>query len=299
MGPIFEAGGAISRVLGERYRLREGQLLMANLVRDALQERHHAVLEAGTGIGKSFAYLVPIIWSGAKSIVSTSNKALMSQLWRSDLPALAKIAPRSFKAALLKGRSNYVCVRRLDELAGQRRLPGLAGDLERVEDGLRRVRSGDVEEMGLTPAQSQRFTVDHHACEGIKCPRYGDCLYERAKSAAQAADIIVTNHALLCFSLLRYDNQLLPIRPVLVIDEAHELENYAINALTQLLEYETLAAVVNHPLVAGGPTTRAASRQWSATTGCSRSFWRNGPTAGASAGRCTASCNRAWRSPSG
>lgn len=251
MEPIFEAGGAISRVLGERYRLREGQLLMANLVRDALQERHHAVIEAGTGIGKSFAYLVPIIWSGAKAIISTSNKALMSQLWRNDLPALAKIAPRSVKMALLKGRSNYVCVRRLDEFKPQRRLPGLAGDLERVEEGLRRVRSGDVEEMGLTPSQSQRFTVDHRACEGLKCPRYGDCLYERAKSAALAADIIVTNHALLCFSLLRYDNQLLPIRPVLVIDEAHELENYAINALTQLLEYETLAAVVNHPLAAG------------------------------------------------
>jgi ATP-dependent DNA helicase DinG len=251
MAPIFEAGGAISRVLGDRYRLREGQLLMANLVRAALQKRHHAVLEAGTGIGKSFAYLVPIIWSGAKAIISTSNKALMSQLWRSDLPALAKIAPRPFKAALLKGRSNYVCVRRLDELAGQRRLPGLAGDLERIEEGLRRVRSGDVEEMGLTPAQSQRFTVDHHACEGIKCPRFGDCLYERAKSAALAADIIVTNHALLCFSLLRNDNKLLPIRPVLIVDEAHELESYAVNALTQLLEYETLAAVVNHPLAAG------------------------------------------------
>jgi ATP-dependent DNA helicase DinG len=251
MAPIFGDGGAVARLLGERYRLREGQLLMANLVRDALQECRHAVLEAGTGIGKSFAYLVPIIWSGARALISTSNKALMSQLWRSDLPALAKIAPRSFKMALLKGRSNYVCVRRLDEFAPQRRLPGLAGDLERVEDGLRRVRSGDVEEMGLTPAQSGRFTVDHRACEGMKCPRYGDCLYERAKSAAQAADIVVTNHALLCFSLLRYDNQLLPIRPVLVIDEAHELESYAINALTQLLEYETLAAVVNHPLAAG------------------------------------------------
>jgi len=251
MAPIFETGGAVAQLLGERYRLREGQLLMANLVRDALQERRHAVLEAGTGIGKSFAYLVPIIWSGAKAIVSTSNKALMSQLWRSDLPALAKIAPRPFKAALLKGRSNYVCVRRLDEFKPQRRLPGLAGDLERVEEGLRRVRSGDVEEMGLTPAQSQRFTADHRTCEGIKCPRYSDCLYERAKSVAQAADIIVTNHALLCFSLLRNDNKLLPIRPVLVIDEAHELESYAINALTQLLEYETLAAVVNHPLAAG------------------------------------------------
>lgn len=251
MESVFGAGGAVSQSLGDRYRPREGQLLMANLVRAALQERHHAVIEAGTGIGKSFAYLVPVIWSGARAVVSTSNKALMSQLWRKDLPALAKITPRPFKAALLKGRSNYLCVRRLDELAGQRRLPGMGVELERVEAALRRVQSGDVEEMGLTPGQAQRFTVDHHTCEGGKCPRFSDCYYERAKAVALAADIIVTNHALLCFSLLRNDNKLLPIRPVLIIDEAHELESYAINALTQLLEYETLVAVVNHPLTAG------------------------------------------------
>ncbi len=251
MEPLFSAGGAVQQLLGERYRLRDGQLLMANLVRAALQERRHAAIEAGTGIGKSFAYLIPVIWSGAKAVVSTSNKALMSQLWRSDLPALAKIAPRPFKAVLLKGRNNYLCVRRLEELTANRRLPGLGGDIESIEAGLQRVPSGDVEEMGLAAALAQRFTVDHHACEGFKCPDYGNCFYERAKARAQGADVIVTNHAVLCFSLLRYDNQLLPIRPVLIVDEAHELENYAVNALTQLLEYETLAAVVNHPLAAG------------------------------------------------
>lgn len=169
-----------------------------------------------------------------------------------------RIGPRPFKAALLKGRSNYLCVRRLEEVTPNRRLPGLGGDIERIETGLQRVPSGDVEEMGLPPALVRRFTVDHRACEGFKCSSYGTCFYELAKARAQEADIIVTNHALLCFSLLRYDNGLLPIRPVLVIDEAHELENYAVNALTQLLEYETLAAVVNHPLTAStvGPEAR-------------------------------------------
>jgi ATP-dependent DNA helicase DinG len=246
----------VHQLLGERYRLREGQLLMANLVRAALQERRHAVLEAGTGIGKSFAYLIPIIWSAARAVVSTSNKALMSQLWRKDLPALAQIAPRPFKAALLKGRNNYLCIRRLEQQAANRRLPGLGGELEQIEAALRQVRSGDVEEMGLTPAQAQRYTVDYRACEGIKCPSYDACYYERAKANALGADIIVTNHALLCFSLLRYDNQLLPVRPVLIVDEAQELESYAVAALTQLLEYETLAAVVNHPL-----TARAADNE--------------------------------------
>ena len=251
MGPIFGDGGPVNRLLGERYSPRPGQILMAEQIGTLLQTPGHAVIEAGTGIGKSFAYLVPIIWSGANAIVSTSNKALMSQLWRKDLPALAKIAPRSFKAALLKGRSNYLCVRRLEELPRNRHLPGMGGDLETIEAGLRRTPSGDCEEMGLSQSLTRRFTVDHRTCEGIKCPRYADCFYERAKAIAQGAHIVVTNHALLCFSLLRYDNQLLPIRPVLVIDEAHELEAYAVNALTQLLEYETLGAVVNHPLTAG------------------------------------------------
>ena len=89
---------------------------MAEQVRLALQERRHAVIEAGTGIGKSFAYLIPLIWSGTQAVVSTSNKALMSQLWHKDLPALRKIAPRSFSAALLKGRGNYLCALRLREL---------------------------------------------------------------------------------------------------------------------------------------------------------------------------------------
>ena len=94
----------------------------------------------------------------------------------------------------------------------------------------------------------QRFTVDHHACEGRKCPEYGNCLYERAKEAAQQADIVVTNHALLCLNVLQQENKILPVRPVLVIDEAHELENYAVNALTLLLERGTLGGILNHPI---------------------------------------------------
>ena len=175
MGPIFGDGGPVNRLLGERYSPRPGQIQMAEQIGTLLQTPGHAVIEAGTGIGKSFAYLVPIIWSGANAIVSTSNKALMSQLWRKDLPALAKIAPRPFKAALLKGRSNYLCVRRLEELPRNRHLPGMGGDLETIEAGLRRAPSGDCEEMGLSQSLTRRFTVDHRACEGIKCPRYADC----------------------------------------------------------------------------------------------------------------------------
>lgn len=87
----------MARLLGEKYRPRIGQIDMANAIRQALQQREHATIEAGTGIGKSFAYLVPIIWSKTKAVVSTSNKALMSQLWHKDIPDLQKIALRHFR----------------------------------------------------------------------------------------------------------------------------------------------------------------------------------------------------------
>ncbi len=245
---IFQAGGQVAQLLGERYRPRQGQIAMAELVRNALNQRRHAVVEAGTGIGKSFAYLVPVIWSGAKAVVSTSNKALMSQLWRQDLPDLQRIAPRPFSVALLKGRSNYLCNLRTVELLRQRGLPGLAGDVERVEQGLAAVPSGDTEEMGLPFPLRQRLTVSHRECGGRKCPLFGECFYEQAKLEAAGADIIVTNHALLCYSTLRSDNKIVPVRPVLIVDEAHELPRYAIGALSEGLEYETLAALANHPV---------------------------------------------------
>jgi ATP-dependent DNA helicase DinG len=243
---IFQAGGQVAQLLGERYRPRRGQIAMAELVRQALNQRRHAVVEAGTGIGKSFAYLAPVIWSGAKAVVSTSNKALMSQLWRQDLPDLQRIAPRPFSVALLKGRSNYLCNLRVEELLRQRQLVGIADDVERVERGLAAVPSGDTEEMGLPFPLRQRLTVSHREWGGRKCAFFDECFYEQAKLAAAAADIIVTNHALLCYSTLRSENKILPVRPVLIVDEAHELPRYAITALSEGLEYETLAALANH-----------------------------------------------------
>ena len=249
MAPIFAAGGAVHRLLGDRYRLRPGQVHMAEQIAHLLRQPGHALIEAGTGIGKSFAYLIPPIWSGTPTIVSTSNKALMAQLWHKDIPALREIAPRSFTAALLKGRSNYLCSLRLRGLAPrQRKLSGFGGDYERVQEGLGRAPSGDVEEMGLPPGLAAGLTVDHHACEGIKCPEYRSCYFERARSAAQQAGLVITNHAVFCFNALHQDNTALPVRPLLVIDEAHEFQSYAIGALSQSLEYESLPSLVNHAI---------------------------------------------------
>jgi ATP-dependent DNA helicase DinG len=92
--PVFAPGGPVARLLGERYRHREGQVEMARLVRQAMVEGRPAVIEAGTGCGKSFAYLVPLIWSGVRALITTANKTLQTQLWEKDIPALREIAPR-------------------------------------------------------------------------------------------------------------------------------------------------------------------------------------------------------------
>jgi len=122
---VFAPGGPVARLLGPTYRPRRGQAQMARLVVRALERSQHLLVEAGTGSGKSFAYLIPLIWTGQRAFVSTANKTLQNQLWDKDLPALQRIAPRPFTAALLKGRSNYVCRVKLRELGQQSLLPGM------------------------------------------------------------------------------------------------------------------------------------------------------------------------------
>jgi hypothetical protein len=103
--PAFAGGGPVAQALGERYRYRAGQVEMAQLVRQALLEGQPALIEAGTGCGKSFAYLIPVIASGARAFVSTANKTLQTQLWEKDIPTLQRVCPQPFTAALLKSES--------------------------------------------------------------------------------------------------------------------------------------------------------------------------------------------------
>lgn len=246
---VFLSGGPLAEVLGSRYRARQGQVQMARLVREALQQGRHAVVEAGTGIGKSFAYLVPIFWSGAAALVSTSNKALMNQLWEKDIPTLQQIAPRPIKAALLKGRSNYVCALRLTRLREQVGLPGRDRYLALVCQGLTRSPTGDMEMMNLPQELVARLTVNSRECRGRHCAHFKDCFYEEAKKQAIRADLVVTNHALLCHNALLAENRILPVRPVLVVDEAHQLPRYAIEALTMATEHDQFWSLANSPQV--------------------------------------------------
>jgi len=223
---------------------------MARLVAHALKNEQHALIEAGTGSGKSFAYLIPLIWQGSRAFVSTANKTLQNQLWEKDLPALKRIAPKPFTAALLKGRGNYVCQIRLDEMSRQLTLPGHGVSYGDLKAQLKQTPSGDVEEMRLFGELRDALTVSWQDCLGPKCPRLGECYYELARLRAEEADLVVLNHALLAY-LLVLDTPFLQPRDVVIIDEAQEFEPYVINALRLSLEYNQVPALANDTVVVG------------------------------------------------
>lgn len=247
---LFAPWGPVAELLGEGYRPRRGQALMARLVKRALDQGGHALVEAGTGSGKSFAYLIPLIWAGRKAFISTANKTLQTQLWEKDLPALHRIAPRPFTAALLKGRSNYVCRLKLSELSRQPQLlvpdehTSVAALLERLEN----VPTGDTETLRLHGDLKDKLVTGRHDCAGYQCPFFHDCYYERAKAEAEGADLVVLNHALLAYNLALEQPFLSP-RDIIVVDEAHELERYVVGALRLSLEYTTVPGLINHPVL--------------------------------------------------
>jgi Rad3-related DNA helicase len=247
---LFAPWGKVAELLGEGYRPRRGQALMARLVKRAIDGGQHALIEAGTGSGKSFAYLIPVIWSGRKAFVSTANKTLQTQLWEKDLPALRRIAPHPFTAALLKGRSNYVCLLKLSEASRQPQLlapddhRSMAGLMERLEG----VPSGDTETLRLHGELKDKLVAGRHDCAGYQCPFFHNCYYEKAKAEAEEADIVVLNHALLAYNLV-LEQQFLSPRDAIIVDEAQELEHYVVNALRLSLEYTTVPGLINDPVV--------------------------------------------------
>jgi len=245
---VFAPDGPVAHLLGDAYRPRRGQALMARLVRRALDTDRHALIEAGTGSGKSFAYLIPLIWNGRRAFVSTANKTLQNQLWEKDLPALQRIAPRPFTAALLKGRGNYVCPVKLRELNQQLLLPGMGISAGKLRERLKAFPSGDVEELRLFGELRDALTVGRNDCLGPRCPMVSQCYYELARIRAEEADVVVLNHALLAFNMV-LDGQIVEPRDVIVVDEAQDFVHYVIGALRLSLEYDHVPAFVNDTVV--------------------------------------------------
>jgi Rad3-related DNA helicase len=225
-------GGTLSQSL-EGYQERSAQLEMAQLVEQAIQKEIQALIEASTGTGKSLAYLIPVIRSGKKAIISTANKALQEQLYYKDVPFCQEhITP--FEAALLKGKGNYLCLQRFD-IERNVGMQAYVQDLtfKRVEKAVDDPTwNGDFETLPFTVPHEIRshINVDENECARRKCPLYRDCYYYQLREKAQSAQVIITNHDTLLLSI-QAGSRLLPAHEITIIDEAHTLESIATKQL--------------------------------------------------------------------
>ena len=235
---FFSHKGPLSTVISG-YQPRAAQLEMADAIADAIASKQNLIAEAGTGTGKTFAYLAPAILSGKKTIISTGTKNLQDQLFNKDLPVIRKAMKTPFMAALLKGRSNYLCAYRL-----QNSLTSTLGfskedaqALAQINSWAKRTKTGDTSEMSevseANPIWYQATsTLDN--CLGQDCSEYADCFLVKARKKAQEADVLVVNHHLLCADWSLRDGgfgELLPNAEVVIIDEAHQLADTASNFL--------------------------------------------------------------------
>ncbi|MEM7142799.1 MAG: ATP-dependent DNA helicase [Actinomycetota bacterium] len=236
---------------GER---REGQREMASAVADAVGSGGHVVVQAGTGTGKSLAYLVPIAMAGKTTIVATATKALQDQLAGKDLPFLSERVPGGVDFAVLKGRSNYLCLQRLDEAEADDRL-GLELDddkdttttldselLDRLRAFAATTETGDRTELPDIDDRTWRLvSVGRDECPGAgRCPVGDDCLAERARRKAAAADVIVVNLHLYAIEVMV--EGILPEHDLVVIDEAHQLEDIVSEAAGRTINPARLQA---------------------------------------------------------
>ncbi|MFA6846002.1 MAG: ATP-dependent DNA helicase [Sphaerochaetaceae bacterium] len=248
---IFDVGGTLQSRFPS-YEYREGQLLMAELVRQSYENKAILAVEAGTGIGKSFAYLVPAIYNAMehpdeKTVIATSTINLQKQLFEKDIPMIFRLLDRSCKVALAVGRGNYLCIRRL--LQKKAETPLLADDpteeickIEQwakiTESGLRNEYPGRLSDLWL------EINSDGDLCQGRNCPYLHDCFYFKAKLKAKEANIVVSNHHLLFSDAhTRFEDGLdytedgiLPPFNRLIIDEAHNIESNASEYFTEIYD---------------------------------------------------------------
>ncbi len=237
---IFSPGGIISQQL-PGYEYRDEQLHMTNAVARAFAASEHLIVEAGTGVGKTFAYLIPAISLAVKTdqpvVISTNTISLQEQLVTKDIPFLQKVLPRDFKAVLAKGRSNYLSRRRLNSLLTFEH--GLFDTMDEVEqvktivEWVENTEDGSRADLPIQPRSQiwSKVASDRDNCLGRKCPTYDVCFYFNARSEMHEADLLIVNHHLLFSDLtLRHHDPaagILPDYDYLVIDEAHHLEAIA------------------------------------------------------------------------
>lgn len=257
----FDAGGPLAR-LDRGYKPREPQLQMSRAVARALSRRQALVVEAGTGVGKTFAYLVPTLLSGSRALISTATKSLQDQLFLRDLPRLAEALQTPLRLALLKGRGSYLCLHRMKEARVSGEFPDrrTALSLARIERWAQITKSGDFAEIDGLDERSPIIPIvssSRENCLGQECPDWKACHVVKARREAMEADVVVVNHHLFFADLTLRDTgvaELLPSVEIAIFDEAHQLAEAGVQFLgtvlgtSQLIDFarDTLAQGLAH-----------------------------------------------------
>jgi ATP-dependent DNA helicase DinG len=273
---VFGRDGPLARALPD-FKVRREQLHMAEGVSAALAARESLVVEAGTGTGKTFAYLVPALLSGARVLISTGTRTLQDQLFAKDLPLVSAALGRPARVALLKGRGNYLCRYRLARAEGAaEQLPLIDTQRPRSQAMLGRIqrwalatRRGDLAEVrGLSdthPIWSQ-VTSTRESCLGVRCPELARCHVAAARREALEADIVIVNHHLLLADLaLKEDGfgDLLGSADAVILDEAHQIPDLAtqfFGANIGSRQIETLLKDLRLELSTGGHLSGSLTR---------------------------------------
>jgi ATP-dependent DNA helicase DinG len=243
------AEGGVLAMQIPAFAPRPSQQDLSAAAADAFEQRGMLLAEAGTGTGKTFAYLVPALLSGQKTIISTGTRALQDQLYHRDLPRVRDALGVGIKTALLKGRANYLCKYRLERAKGEPRFTSREqiAQFQRIVAWGGRTRMGDLAELEALPEDSPLLpmvTSTAENCLGSECPFWGDCFVVQARQRAQTADVVVVNHHLLLADLaLKQEGfgEILPGAQAFVVDEAHQLPDLAAQFFGESLSARPLA----------------------------------------------------------
>lgn len=233
---IFSAEGALGKVI-QGFQPRQAQLEMAQAISTAIEANQQVVIEAGTGTGKTFAYLIPALQSGKKAIISTGSKNLQEQLFHRDLPLITDALDFTGQIALLKGRANYLCLDRLSrqiiESHSIQSDTDLLSQLVKVRTWSSETKTGDLGECSDIAEDSSvipSITSTNDNCLGKECPSYQECFVLKARKKAMDADVVVVNHHLFLADLAIKETgfgELIPAAEVFIFDEAHQLPDIA------------------------------------------------------------------------
>lgn len=266
---VFSEQGLIAQS-DPYFKPRTGQTQMALAVTKAIEQGSVLVVEAGTGVGKTYAYLVPALLSGERVVLSTATKALQDQLFGRDLPSIAKILNLPVRMALLKGRSSYLCLYRLELARGDTQLADRSAHatLAKVEKWSHITRNGDLAELTGLDERSPvipLITSTRDNCIGAQCPKFKPCHVNLARKEAMAADVVVINHHLFFADLAVKDSgmaELLPTVSVVIFDEAHQLNETGVQFLGAQITTGQLLDLARDTLAAGLQLARGL-QDWS------------------------------------